>query len=170
VDFPPEAASGPEHYTATLTKEQSEILRRGWQRAEAVAVPTITQALTHAPSDRDTVTGTQRGGDLAPLHLPYRWGAFQGWAQVLVGAGCMFVGLSDKTGVGLTGFMVAIGALWVFLGYGVLRRKKFAVILMLGLQGLMNLVTITQNFANVIGLAVYIPNLIYFVKRMDEMD
>ncbi len=169
---------------ATLSKAAAEFPQR--VPSESSVADGNAGQLGHSTDSRSAAVSPERA-DLSQspeIHeLPYRWGKLNGWFFVFVGA---FWGITSL-GYLATGIMevrlvianVAIGAIWTLWGFGILKKKKWALkifYLMLALLlFVVTLGTFSSQFTSeehgryILFAFAFTPMTIYYWKRRREL-
>jgi hypothetical protein len=104
----------------------------------------------------------------------YRWGKFQGWTMVVVGLlNCIPInGLTTTEGLIIWLGLLTAGVTTAFLGIGLLRKRRYGLILMYVSIVIIALGIVRSVVSLVWGLSVIlwflIPAIFYYPKRHEE--
>jgi len=104
----------------------------------------------------------------------YRWGKFQGWTMVVVGLlNCIPInGLTTTEGLIIWLGQLTAGILTVFLGVGLLRKRRYGLILMYVSIVIIAVGIVRSVVSLVWGLSIIlwflIPVILYYPKRRSE--
>lgn len=123
------------------------------------------------------VSSDEKGQPIGAVQTrTYRWGKFQGWTMIVVGLlNCIPInGLTTTEGLIIWLGLLTAGVTTVFLGIGLLRKRRYGLILMYVSIVIIALGIVRSVVSLVWGLSVIlwflIPALFYYPKRRSEFS